>query len=83
LATRSNWRFQSNHHRGYFWPNRIISRGGRNSNPVPPTTTVVAPAVPPPPYCRGSPSIVARTIAIGITVKIRHALVRRFRSRSG
>jgi hypothetical protein len=43
-------RFQSNHQRGYFSRNRIMSSGGMTSSPVPPTTTVVV-APPPSDHC--------------------------------
>ena len=46
LVKRSSSRFQSNHQRGYFSLKRIISRGGKNSRPVPPIAIVWASPLP-------------------------------------
>ena len=78
-------RFQSNHQRGYFWRNRIISSGPANSRPPAPTTTVrpvwVAPLSP---YqFHVSPETVPSTMAMGMMVKIRKPVVSRLSGRSG
>ena len=77
-------RFQSNHQRGYFWRNRIMSSGPANSRPPAPTTTVrpvwLAPL---PPYqLHVSPETVPSAMAMGMIVKIRKPVVSRLSGRS-
>lgn len=70
----SNATFQSNHHRGYFSRNKIISSGGRNSRPPPSTTTSRAVE----PNVNVVPLTLVSTITIGIATMIRNAVVSRF-----
>jgi hypothetical protein len=71
---------KSYHQRGYFCRNTIMSSGGRKSSPDPPAAMVVVCA---PDATSVEPPNAPTTIAIGITVKMRNAVVRRLRSRSG
>jgi len=43
LVNRCSSRFQSNHHRGYFCRNKIVSSGPKNSKPPAPAATAVVP----------------------------------------
>ena len=82
LMKRRSSRFQSNHQRGYFSRKRINSSGGMNSSPMPPITIVaLLGSLSQPPVEK--PSMLAITIAIGMIVKMRNAVVRRSRARSG
>src|SRR5262249_31376030 len=81
LVTRCNSRFQSNHQRGYFCRNRIMSSGARNNTP--PAVAVVYVAWPWADHCHSCPDTAPRTIAMGMTVKIRNPVVRRLRGRAG
>ena len=79
-------RFQSNHQRGYFWRNRIISSGPRNRIPPAPTTTVPVVLVAPPEsyqFQASAPETVPSTIAIGMIVNALKKVVRRFSGRAG
>ena len=70
-------RFQSNHQRGYFCRNTIISSGARNSTPpVPPAN--LQPCSP-----GARLPMLAATIKIGIATINLNAVVPRLRSRSG
>jgi hypothetical protein len=64
LLNRCSSRFQSNHQRGYFWRNRIISNGPKNSTPPAPATTLVVPLLVE--YCQVEPETVPSTIRIGM-----------------
>src|SRR6266702_8194278 len=70
-------RFQSNHHRGYFWRNTSIKTVAGNR--IPPDATRYFPEV----ARTVDPLTSVRTMAMGMTVNGRKKVVRRFRSRSG
>src|SRR5206468_12514199 len=86
VSKRTTFRFQSNHQRGYFWRKRIITRGARMSTPPPAPDERKNPRPSPsqPPGAPTPPALTrARTMAIGMTVKMRNAVVSRSSSRSG
>jgi hypothetical protein len=81
LPNLSSSRFQSNHHREYFWPKTIMSSGARNNSP--PAVAVVYVVLPDVDHCHSCPDTAPSTIAIGITVKMRKNVVSRLSGRSG
>src|SRR3954451_15590426 len=80
LWKRNSSRLKAKHQGGYFWRNRIGSSGGSTRRPVPPTATVVVPA---PLETLVVPPVAASPIMSGIAAKIRNAVLRRLRLRSG
>ena len=80
---RNSSRFQSNHHRGYFWRNRIISSGAMNSRPPAAITMVVVVLPVSVVDCQVPPETVPSRIRIGIAQISRKNVDRRSRSRSG
>src|SRR4051794_26472850 len=68
LVNRCSSRFQSNHHRGYFRRNRIMSRGPRTSSPPAPDTAPLVPLLSAP---NVPPDTVPSTIMIGMATTLR------------
>ena len=74
IEKRMNWRFQSEPPPRIFLAEDSHRSGGMNSSPVPPTTIPDAPPAPEPER-ELVPPIAAITIAMGMTVKMRKAVV--------
>jgi hypothetical protein len=81
LLKRCSSRFQSNHHRGYFWRKRISSSGAKNSRPPAPATTISPRSGVD--HCQVPPLTAPSTMRIGTATKMRNSVVRRFSGLSG
>ncbi|HZD18803.1 MAG TPA: hypothetical protein VE669_11740 [Actinomycetota bacterium] len=81
FVKRSRARFQSNHHRGYFCRNTIISRGPKRSSPPAPAATYVTclPVL----HDQVAPLTLPSTMRIGIAARIRKNVVTLSSGRSG